>query len=97
MSIGKEHKFDEMDKLVGGQPLWYWCLPFARRREIDAERAEQAGAKYVRDGSRDGLKPDGSLDDSVQPGRKRAFAVRISKKTREKIAKRVQGELGAKD
>lgn len=90
MSI-REHKFDDMDRLVGGQPLWYWCLSFSKRKEIDAERAEKAGAKYVRDASRDGLKPDGTPDEAFNTARPRKKVVmRIGSKIREKIEKRAK-------
>lgn len=89
MSI-REHKFDDMEKLIGGQPLWYWCLSFARRREVDAERATKAGTTYVRDASRDGLKPDGSLDDKFATERKRAAALRIGPRMKEKIEQRAK-------
>ena len=87
-------KFSEInpdDELVGGQPRWYWGLGKSGKATELARRAERCGAKYVRDGSYDGLKADGDAPEKERQKRK-VKGLRMTASRRAVIERRVQSE-----
>lgn len=94
--VRKLSEINPDDAMAGGQPRWYWGLSKEGKMNELIRRAERCGAKYVRDGSYDGLKEDGAAPEKSRAKRE-AKGLRMTAKRREKIERRASGEEKARE
>jgi len=78
------------DDVSTGQPRWYHGLSKEGKLAELERRAKSAGTAYVRDGSYDGLKPDGTPPDKTRAKVERK--PRVTKRDQKKIEKRLKLE-----